>query len=64
MAGLTRIIGRTLSDNKASIRVLEKVNMILTQKSPLEGVAKDRTLDPQNRSSLEKQTLNIYALDL
>ena len=63
-AGLTRIIGRTLSDNKASIRVLEKVNMILTQKSPLEDVAKDRTLDPQNRSSLEKQTLNIYALEL
>lgn len=63
-AGLSRIIGRTLSGNKASIRVLEKVNMKLTQKSPIQDLAMDSTLDRQNRSSWDKQTVNIYALKL
>jgi [ribosomal protein S5]-alanine N-acetyltransferase len=62
--GLSRIIGRTLSENKASIRVLEKVNMVLTQKLPVNDLYKDSILDPQHRISWEGQTLNIYALKL
>ena len=62
--GLSKIIGRTLSENKASIRVLEKMNMVLTQKLPIDNLYEDSILDPQHMDSGKGQTLNLYELKL
>jgi RimJ/RimL family protein N-acetyltransferase len=36
--GIKRIIGRTAQENKASIRVLEKIGMVYWKKAPCEGI--------------------------
>lgn len=62
--GLSRLIGRTLSENLGSIRILEKVGMRHVQDVELEEFANDHNMSAQDLQNWHGQVVKTYSLDL
>jgi RimJ/RimL family protein N-acetyltransferase/phosphopantetheinyl transferase len=61
---LPRLIGRALSENIASWKVLEKVGMLRYHSVPIEEFAEDFNLAEKDLESWKGQMLHLYKLDL
>lgn len=62
--GLERLIGRTLSENKGSIRILEKVGMKHLKDDAIEDFAKVHPISDSYVQQWTGQTLKNYLLEL
>lgn len=62
--GLRRLVGRAMSGNVASIKVLEKVQMKLLEEVPIEEFAKDHGVTDQNANLWKGQSVRVYTLAL
>jgi RimJ/RimL family protein N-acetyltransferase/phosphopantetheinyl transferase len=61
---LHRLIGRAVSQNVGSWRVLEKIGMQRFESAPIEEFASDKNLAPQDLKLWEGQMLFMYKIDL
>jgi RimJ/RimL family protein N-acetyltransferase len=62
--GLPRIIGRTLTGNPASKRVLEKLNFESYSEQPIEDFAAGQRMHAEDLKRWEGQQMVIMKLDL
>jgi len=61
---LPRLIGRALSENVGSWKVLEKVGMVRYHSVPIEEFAEDFNITEKDLESWKGQLLHLYKLDL
>ena len=60
---LDRIVGRALSENKASLAVLEKVGMVRTESHPISHFAKEFNIAQTDLEQWSGQQLHFYSLE-
>ena len=60
---LDRIVGRALSENKASLAVLEKVGMVRTESHPISHFAEEFNIAQTDLEQWSGQQLHFYSLE-